>query len=82
MDSKEDGPSEDISHDSEEISHANSEDGFNEELPRTRTTRKRKKKPDAWKNKRKWRRNLGKRYISAAKKVVSTNWHSLSLLYT
>ena len=43
-----------------------------EELPRTRKSRKRQRTPDDWKkNKRKCRRNTGKRYRSTAHKVVS-----------
>lgn len=56
------------------------EESIEEELPRKRTTRKRKK-PELWKkNKRKRRRNLGKKYTSTSKKMVSimhANWFGL-----
>ena len=42
-----------------------------EELPKTRKSRKRQRTPSDWKNKRKCRRNTGKRYRSTAHKVVS-----------
>ena len=47
-------------------------DSNDEEAPKKKATRKRERRPDVWqKNKRKRRRNLGRKYVSTSKNVVS-----------
>ena len=56
---------------SQEESSSSDVDSNDEEAPKKKATRKRRKRPDVWqKNKRK-RRNLGRKYVSTSKKVVS-----------